>query len=53
MQIEVQALSIIMIWLGLVFALQDPISRGVVMYDLVNEPDNRKIFWRVSLLLIC
>ncbi|KIZ06654.1 hypothetical protein MNEG_1306 [Monoraphidium neglectum] len=24
---------------------KDPISRGVVMYDLVNEPDNKRIFW--------
>eukprot|EP00775_Hariotina_reticulata_P013832 gene13832-13953_t len=24
---------------------KDPEARGVVMYDLVNEPDNKKIFW--------
>jgi hypothetical protein len=24
-------------------ALQDPVMSGVVMYDLVNEPDNKKI----------
>jgi len=27
---------------------QDPVSRGVVMYDLVNEPDNKKIFWNAK-----
>jgi hypothetical protein len=25
---------------------QDPVSRGSVLYDLVNEPDNKGIFWQ-------
>lgn len=34
-------------WARLAAAIsKDPVSRGVVMYDLVNEPDNKKIFWR-------
>lgn len=36
-------------WAKLAAAIaKDPASRGAVMYDLVNEPDNRGIFWRAK-----
>ncbi|KAI8476670.1 MAG: glycoside hydrolase superfamily [Monoraphidium minutum] len=27
---------------------KDPVSRGVTLFDLVNEPDNKKIFWNAK-----
>lgn len=36
-------------WVRLATAIsKDPVSSGVVMYDLVNEPDNSKIFWEAK-----
>lgn len=33
-------------WVKLASAIsKDPLIRGNVMYDLVNEPDNKRIFW--------
>ncbi|KAF8057110.1 PRY3 [Scenedesmus sp. PABB004] len=33
-------------WVRLARAISQSPSAGNVMYDLVNEPDNKKIFWR-------
>lgn len=34
-------------WVRLATAIKnDPVSRGVVMFDLINEPDNKKLFWQ-------
>ncbi len=39
----------VQLWVKLASAIsKDPVSRGVVMYDLVNEPDNKKIFWNAK-----
>ena len=34
-------------WAKLAAAVaKDPVAKGVVLLDLVNEPDNKRIFWK-------